>query len=164
MTITVGDRLPASSFMTLDAEGSAAPIDTAEAFNGKTVALFAVPGAYTPTCSAKHVPSFRERRADLKAKGVDAIALTSVNDIFVLKAWAKDQDVDGDFTLLADGNGDFARALGLSMDGAKFGLGQRSQRYSMLVRDGVVEQLNVEESSGAMEVSDADTLLAQITG
>lgn len=162
MTIAVGDRLPSSNFMTLGADGSPQPIDTAGAFAGKTVALFAVPGAYTPTCSAKHVPSFRDRQAELKAKGVDAIALTATNDIFVMKAWAKDQGVDATFTILADGNGDFARALDLTMDGSKHGLGLRSKRYAMLVRDGVVEQLNIEENPGAMEVSDADTLLSQI--
>ncbi|MBE7217328.1 MAG: peroxiredoxin [Caulobacteraceae bacterium] len=164
MTIAVGDRLPAATLMTLNAEGAPEPVDAAQAFAGKTVALFAVPGAYTPTCSAKHVPSFRQRQGELKGQGVDAVALTSTNDIFVLKAWAKDQGVDGDFMLLADGNGDFAKALGLSVDASKHGLGVRSQRYSMLVKDGVVEQLNVEENPGAMEVSDADTLLKQIIG
>jgi glutaredoxin/glutathione-dependent peroxiredoxin len=162
MTITVGDRLPQAGFMTVGEDGGPAPTSTEAVFAGRTVALFAVPGAYTPTCSAQHVPSFRAHADALADKGVDAIALTSTNDIFVLRAWAREQAVAEQFTLLADGNGDFARALGLSVDASKFGMGVRSQRYSMLVRDGVVEQLNVEESPGAFEVSGAETLLNQI--
>ena len=162
MTIAVGDRLPSASFMTLGDDGGPAPVSAEELFAGKAVALFAVPGAYTPTCSAQHVPSFRDHAEALAAKGVDVIAVTSTNDIFVLRAWAREQGVAERFTLLADGNGDFARALGLSVDASKFGMGVRSQRYSMLVRDGVVEQLNVEANPGAFEVSGAQTLLAQI--
>lgn len=162
MTVKVGDRLPQASFMTTGEDGAPAPTTTADAFGGRTVALFAVPGAYTPTCSAQHAPSFKAHADDLAAKGVDAIAMTAVNDVFVLKAWAKDQGVDGRFEVLADGNGDFARALGLSVDASKFGMGVRSQRYSMLVRDGVIEQLNVEDQPGAFEVSGAETLLSQI--
>ena len=162
MTVAVGDRLPAANFMTLGEDGGPAPTSTDEVFAGKTVALFAVPGAYTPTCSAQHVPSFRDHADALAAKGVDAIALTSTNDIFVLRAWAREQGVADRFTLLADGNGDFAKALGLSVDASKFGMGVRSQRYSLLARDGVVRQLNVEANPGAFEVSGADTLLGQI--
>ena len=124
------------------------------------MALFAVPGAYTPTCSAKHLPSFVEKAGELKAKGVDEIACTAVNDAFVMAAWARDNGAD-DITMLSDGNGQLAQALGLSMDAAKFGMGTRSQRYSMIVNDGVVEQLNVEEP-GAYQVSGAETMLEQL--
>lgn len=138
------------------------PVTTAEMFAGKTVALFAVPGAFTPTCSAKHLPSFKAHQAALNTAGVDTIACTSVNDPFVLAAWAKDQDVGDKILMLSDGNGAFAQALGLQMDGSKFGMGQRSKRYAMLVRDGVVVQVNVEEG-GEYRVSSAEYLLAQLT-
>ncbi len=131
-----------------------------EYFAGKRVALFAVPGAYTPTCSAKHLPSYVERAADLKGKGIDEIVATSVNDAFVLGAWNKEQGSE-DITMLADGNGDFAKGLGLELDGSKFGMGQRSQRYSMIVHDGVVEQLNV-EAPGEYQASSAETMLGQL--
>jgi len=160
MTIKIGEKLPDASFMTPTADGQTA-ITTSEVFAGKTVALFAVPGAFTPTCSARHLPGYRERAAEFKAKGVDLIACTSVNDIFVLKAWAKDQGLSGEVMMLADGNGAFAKAVGLELDGAKFGMGLRSQRYSMLVKDGVVAELNVEEG-GAFHVSSAEYLLAQL--
>ena len=156
MTIKVGDRLPDANFMTPTAEGPK-PVSTQDVFGGKRVALFAVPGAFTPTCDARHLPGFREHAGDFRARGVDLIACTAVNDVFVLKAWAKASDA-GDIKMLADGNGAFAKALGLELDGSKFGMGPRSQRYSMLVRDGVVESLNVEEG-GAFEVSSADYLL-----
>lgn len=162
MTVKIGDRLPDANFMTVGPDGAPAPTSTAEAFGGRTVALFAVPGAYTPTCSARHVPSFKAHAEALHAKGVDAIALTSVNDVFVLKSWARELGVDDRFSVLADGNGDFAKAVGLSVDASQHGLGVRSNRYAMLVRDGVIEQLNVEEQPGAFEVSGADTLLSQI--
>ena len=161
MAIKVGDTLPAATFMTSTAEGPA-PITSDDIFKGKTVALFAVPGAFTPTCSAKHLPGFKEKAAELKAKGVDTIACVSVNDVFVMKAWGKDQGIDGEVLLLADGNGDFAQAMGLTMDGSKFGLGQRGQRFSMLVEDGVVKVLSVEEAAGKAEASGAEAMLAKL--
>ena len=160
MTIQVGDRLPQATFMTPTPEGPA-PISTDEVFKGKRVALFAVPGAFTPTCSAKHLPGFKEQAAALKAKGVDAIACVSVNDVFVMKAWAKDQGVGDEILMLADGNGDFTKALGLELNASKFGMGSRSQRYSLIANDGVVEQLNVEEG-GEFRVSSADYMLANL--
>lgn len=159
MTIKVGDRLPEATFMTPGEKGPA-PVTTAEVFGGKRVALFAVPGAFTPTCDARHLPGFRDHMADFKAHGVDAVACTSVNDVFVMGAWAKSSDA-GEIQMLADGNGAFAKALGLELDGSKFGMGQRSQRYSMVVDDGVVESLNVEEG-GAFEVSSADYMLKSL--
>ena len=134
---------------------------TDDFFAGKTVALFAVPGAFTPTCSAKHLPGFKEKAGELQAKGVDKIACVSVNDAFVMGAWGQDQGVKDEVALLADGNGDFTKALGLEMDGSKFGMGQRSQRYSMIVNDGVVEQLNV-EAPGEYRASSAEHLLEQL--
>ncbi len=160
MAIKIGDSLPKATFMTMTAEGPA-PVTTDQLFGGKRVALFAVPGAFTPTCSAKHLPGFKEHAADLKAKGVDTIACVSVNDMFVMKAWAKDQGITDEVLMLADGNGDFTKALGLEMDGSKFGMGLRSQRYSFVAKDGVVEQLNVEEG-GDFKVSSADYMLAQL--
>jgi peroxiredoxin len=160
MAIKVGDALPKVNFMTPTADGPA-PISTDDVFKGKRVALFAVPGAFTPTCSAKHLPGFKEHAAELKAKGVDTIACVSVNDVFVMKAWAKDQGVEGQILMLADGNGEFTHALGLEMDGSKFGLGQRSQRYSLVAKDGVVEKLNI-EAGGEFKVSAADYMLAQL--
>jgi peroxiredoxin len=158
MTIQIGDTIPDISFMTMTENGPE-PVGK-EYFEGKTVALFAVPGAFTPTCSAKHLPGFIEKAGELMAKGVDAIACTSVNDVFVMGAWGKSAGAEG-ITLLADGNGAFAQAVGLTMDGSKFGMGTRSQRYSMLIEDGVVKQLNV-EAPGEFKVSTADYLLGQI--
>ena len=160
MTIKAGDTLPDATFMTSGSEGPR-PITSEELFKGKTVALLAVPGAFTPTCSAKHLPGFKEHATELKAKGVDAIACVSVNDVFVMKAWGADQGVGEDIVMLADGNGDFTKALGLEMDGSKFGMGMRSQRYSMIVKNGVVETLNV-EAGGEFKVSSADYMLAQL--
>jgi peroxiredoxin len=160
MTIKTGDTLPSGSFMTPTAEGPA-PLTTDALFKGKTVALFAVPGAFTPTCSAKHLPGFKQHAADLKAKGVDTIACLAVNDVFVMKAWAKDQGITDEVLMLADGNGAFAKAIGLDFDGSKFGMGTRSQRYSAIVKDGVVDKLNVEEA-GQFEVSSADYMLGQL--
>jgi peroxiredoxin len=128
---------------------------------GRTVALFAVPGAFTPTCSAKHLPGFIEKADELAGKGVDEIVCVSVNDPFVMGAWGKSTGADGKITMLADGNGDFAKALGLTMDGSRFGMGLRSQRFSMLVKDGKVTELNVEEP-GAFKVSSAEHLLSQL--
>lgn len=160
MTIKTGDKLPDATFMEMTADGPG-PVSSADVFAGKTIALFAVPGAYTPTCSAKHLPGFVEKQGDLAAKGVDEIVCTSVNDVFVMGAWGNDNGVDGKVRMLADGNGAFASALGLEMDGSGFGMGTRSQRYSMLVKDGVVTELNVEQGGG-FEVSSADYLLGQI--
>ena len=159
MTIKVGDAIPDIQLSLATAEGPI-PVKTGEYFKGKRVALFAVPGAYTPTCSAKHLPSYVEKAADLKAKGIDEIVGTSVNDPFVMGAWNKDQGSE-DITMLADGNGEFAHALGLEMDGSKYGMGQRSQRYSMIVNDGVVEQVNV-EAPGEYSASSAETMLGQL--
>ena len=159
MTIQVGERIPDVPLTIATPDGPQATT-SGDYFAGKKVALFAVPGAYTPTCSARHLPSYVEKAADLKAKGVDEIVATSVNDAFVLGAWNKEQGSE-DITMLADGNGAFAKGLGLEMDGAKFGMGQRSQRYSMIVNDGVVEQLNV-EAPGEYSASSAETLLGQL--
>jgi len=160
MTIKVGDKLPQATFMTFNADGNE-PVTTDDVFAGKTVALFALPGAFTPTCSAKHLPGYKDHAADLKAKGVDTIACLSVNDVFVMKAWAKDQGITDEVLLLADGNADFTKAIGLELDGSKFGMGVRSQRYSLVAKDGVVEQLNVEEG-GEFRVSSADYLLEHL--
>ena len=159
MTISVGDRLPTTNLVKATADGPD-QVDTDSFFKGRKVALFAVPGAFTPTCSAKHLPGFVEKEAELKAKGVDEIACVSVNDAFVMGAWGKSAGA-GDITMLADGNGDFAKAIGLTMDGSGFGMGTRSQRYSLVVADGVVEQLNV-EAPGTFEVSSADYLLGKL--
>ena len=159
MTIQAGDRIPDVQVSLATPEGPI-PVRTGEYFAGKKVALFAVPGAYTPTCSARHLPSYVEKAADLKGKGVDEIVATSVNDAFVLGAWNQSAGSE-DITMLADGNGEFADALGLTMDASKFGMGKRSQRYSMIVNDGVVEQVNV-EAPGAYEVSGAETMLGQL--
>ena len=160
MTIKVGDKLPAATFSAGTPEGPR-PMSTDDIFAGKKVALFAVPGAFTPTCSAKHLPGFKEHVADFKAKGVDTIACVSVNDAFVMKAWGESQSVGDAILMLGDGNGDFTKAIGLEMDGSKFGMGTRSQRYSMIVEDGVVKELNV-EAPGEFKVSAADYMLAQL--
>ena len=160
MSISVGDRLPEAKFGIMTAEGPT-QVSASEAFAGKTVALFAVPGAYTPTCSAKHLPGFVQKADELKAKGIDTIACTSVNDVFVMGAWGKDQGAGEDVMMLADGNGDFAKAVGLEMDGSGFGMGTRSQRYSMVVKDGIVTQLNV-EAPGDFTVSTAEHMLSQL--
>jgi peroxiredoxin len=160
MTIKPGDKLPAVTLTAATSEGPR-PLSTDEIFKGKRVALFAVPGAFTPTCSAKHLPGFKDKAGDIKGKGVDTIACISVNDAFVMKAWSEDQKVGEEILMLADGNGDFTRAVGLELDGSRFGMGPRSQRYSMIVDDGVVKELNVEEG-GEFRVSSADYLLAQL--
>ena len=159
MTIAIGQKVPDVKLMKAGASGPEA-VQSADFFAGKRVALFSVPGAFTPTCSAKHLPGYVEKAADLKAKGIDAIACTAVNDAFVMGAWGKAAGSD-DVTMLGDGNGEFASALGLTMDGSGFGLGQRGQRFSMVVNDGVVEQLNV-EAPGAFEVSSAEYMLGQL--
>ena len=160
MSVKIGDKLPEASFMTMGEDGPA-PISAAEFCAGKTVAIFAVPGAFTPTCSAKHLPSFKDNLSALKAKGVDAVACTSVNDVFVMGAWAEAEGVQSDITMLADGNGAFAKAVGLELDASGFGMGARSQRYSMLVKDGIVSELNVEEG-GEYRVSSGDYLLERL--
>ena len=159
MTIQVGDRLPDVPLAIATPDGPQ-PTTSTDHFKGKTVALFAVPGAFTPTCSARHLPSYVEKAAELKGQGIDEIACISVNDPFVMAAWGE-RDGSSDITMLADGNGAFAEATGLTMDGSKFGLGQRSQRYSMLVNDGVVEQLNV-EAPGEYRASSAEYMLDQL--
>ena len=160
MSIEVGDRLPKTTFMKATAEGPQ-PVESNEYFAGRKVALFAVPGAFTPTCSARHLPGFVEQADALRAKGIDEIACTSVNDAFVMQAWAESAGAGGKITMLADGNGEFAEAIGLGMDGARYGMGKRSQRYAMIVDDGIVEQLHVEEP-GAFNVSSADYLLDRL--
>ena len=166
MTIKVGDRVPdgtLTEFIDTETEGCTLgpnAFQVSDLVKGKKIALFAVPGAFTPTCSAKHLPSFIAKADALKAKGVDEIACTAVNDAFVMGAWRKANDADA-VTMLADGNGAFAHAIGLEMDGSKFGLGTRGQRFSMLVRDGVVEQLNV-EAPGEFKVSSAEHMLDQM--
>lgn len=160
MTIKVGDKLPEVTLIKATEAGPDA-VDTASFFAGRKVALFSVPGAFTPTCSAKHLPGYLDKLDELKAKGVDEVACTAVNDAFVLGAWSKSNAADGKVTMLADGNGEFAKALDLTMDGSKFGLGLRGQRFSMLVDDGVVTQLNV-EAPGEFKVSSAEHLLEQL--
>ena len=160
MTIKVGDKIPSATLMEMK-DGKPTPVKTDDFFAGKTVALFALPGAFTPTCSAKHVPGFVNNYDALKARGVDAIACVSVNDAFVMGAWGKDQQAGDKVHMLADGNGDFTRAVGLEMDGTKFGMGKRSQRYSMIVDNGVVKSVNVEEP-GAFDVSSAEYMMGQL--
>lgn len=160
MTIAKGERLPSGNFTTMTANGPE-PVASDDYFKGRTVALFSVPGAFTPTCSAKHLPGYIEKADELKAKGVDEVACMAVNDVFVMDAWGKSAGAEGKVTMLADGNGDFAKAVGLTMDGSKFGMGTRGQRFSMVVRDGVVAELNV-EAPGDFKVSSADHMLAQV--
>jgi peroxiredoxin len=167
MTIKIGDRLPEgklAEFIETETAGCTLgpnTFDVAELTKGKTVAIFGLPGAYTPTCSAQHVPGYVQHAAALKGKGIDEIWCISVNDAFVMGAWGRDQKATGTVRMMADGNGDFSKALGLDADFSKYGMGTRSQRYSMLVVDGVVKQLNVEQG-GKFEVSNAETLLGQV--
>jgi len=160
MTIKIGDKLPAGTLTKMTKDGPS-PVSTEEIFKGKRVALFAVPGAFTPTCSAAHVPGFLKNAKALRAKGIATIACLSVNDAFVMGAWAKDQKVGDEILMLADGSGDYTAQLGLELDLRKAGLGVRSRRYSMLVEDGVLKRLNLDEG-GALEKSKAEVLLAQI--
>ena len=161
MTVQIGDRIPSAN-LTRATDDGPRPVSTDDIFAGKTVALFAVPGAFTPTCSARHLPGFKDNLEAIKGKGVDVVACISVNDAFVMKAWAESQGIDDEsIVMLADGNGDLTRELGLVLDGSGFGLGQRSQRYSMLVKDGTVTQLNIEQG-GEFKVSSAEHLLAQL--
>ncbi|HEY7549659.1 MAG TPA: peroxiredoxin [Hyphomicrobiaceae bacterium] len=157
MTISIGDRLPDTTFMSMSAEGPK-PMKTSEAFGGKKVALFAVPGAYTPTCSKQHLPGYVQKYDELKSKGFDTVACTAVNDIFVLTAWARDSGAEGKILMLADGSAEFARKIGLDVDLTARGLGVRSRRYSMIVEDGVVKSLNVEEVPSNHDKSSAALL------
>ena len=160
MSIKVGDRMPKGSFgvMTSDGPGS---MTTDELFAGKKVVLFAVPGAFTPTCSMSHLPGYIEHAAAIKAKGVDTIACMSVNDTFVMDAWGKDKGAGKNVVMLADGNGTYTSALGLELDASKFGMGKRSQRFAIVVKDGKVASLHV-EAPGEFKVSAADSVLAAL--
>lgn len=160
MTIKVGDRVPEGKFgiMTKDGPGS---ITTQELFSGKKVVLFSVPGAFTPTCSNSHLPGYVKNAADIKAKGVATIACMSVNDVFVMDAWGKERGVGDKVLMLADGNGDYARALGLELDASGFGMGRRSQRFSMVVDNGIIKELNV-EAPREFKVSTAECVLGQL--
>ncbi len=160
MAVKEGDRVPSATFKVMGPEGPQ-DLNSDELFGGKTVALFSVPGAFTPTCSAKHLPGFVQNAAALKAKGIDTIACTAVNDVFVMDAWGKDQDTGDSVIMLADGSADFAKALELELDLTERGMGMRAQRYSMVIKDGVVDKLNVEEP-GAFEVSSAEHMLSQL--
>ena len=158
MSIKVGDRLPDTTFMVMGPEGAPKPAKTAEVFGGKKVALFAVPGAYTGVCSRQHLPGYVQNHDKLKAQGFDVIACTSVNDIFVLTQWGKDGKADGKVLMLADGSAEFAKKVGLDIDMSARGMGVRSKRYSMVVEDGVVKSLNVEESPANHSASSAETM------
>jgi peroxiredoxin len=160
MAIGVGDKIPAGALTKMGAEGPE-PVSTEDLFGGKKVVLFAVPGAFTPTCSAKHLPGFVEKADAIKAKGVDTIACLSVNDVFVMDAWAKDQNSAGKVELLADGSAALTQSMGTVLDLTDRGLGVRSGRYSMIIDDGTVTQVNMEDGGG-FEVSDADTILSQL--
>jgi peroxiredoxin len=160
MTIQVGEKIPSVTLMQMQ-DGKPTPVNTLDYFKGKKVVMFALPGAFTPTCSAKHLPSFIQHAEEIKKKGVDAIACVSVNDAFVMGAWGEQQGVGDKVSMLADGNAEFAQKLGLEMDGSKFGMGKRAQRFSMIVDDGVVKELNIEEP-GAYSVSSAEHVMKQL--
>jgi peroxiredoxin len=161
MTIKIGDRLPEATFRLITEDGPR-PVTTGEYFKGKKIVLFGLPGAFTPTCHKNHLPGFVANEAAIKAKGVDAIAMTAVNDPFVLSAWAKASGSEGKIAFLSDGNADFAKAAGLEFDAAAGGMGLRSKRYSMLVEDGVVKSLNIEDAPGKADVSSAEHILGQL--
>jgi glutaredoxin/glutathione-dependent peroxiredoxin len=161
MPIKVGEKLPNATFRVMTAEGPKSRT-TEEEFRGKKVALFGVPGAFTPTCSNLHMPSFLNNLAAFKAKGVDAVAVTAVNDVFVMKEWAKQTGADGKIDFLADGNGEFAKGIDLAFDGAAAGLGTRVKRFSMLVDDGVVKSVHVEDAPGKCELTSGQALLKDI--
>ena len=158
MAIKVGDRLPSATFMTMTADGPK-PQTTDDIFKGKKVVLFAVPGAFTPTCHKNHLPGFLTNADKIKGKGIDTIAVTGVNDVFLMDAWKKNTAAEGKIEFLADGSAAFAKAIGLSIDLGERGLGTRSQRYAMVVEDGVVKTLNIEEAPGKADVSGAENLL-----
>ena len=157
MALKVGDKIPAAKLQIKTKDGVQTKT-TDEIFGGKKVVLFALPGAFTPTCSAKHLPGFVNNHQALKSKGIDSVACLSVNDAFVMDAWGKDQGVEDKVLMLADGNGEFTKAVGLTMDGTGYGMGLRSQRYAMVLDDGVIKTLNV-EAPGAFEVSSAESIL-----
>lgn len=161
MPIKVGDKLPNATFRVMTGEGPK-PRTTDDIFTGKKVALFAVPGAFTPTCNNLHMPSFLNNAAAIKAKGVDTIAVTGVNDVFVMEAWKKATGAAGKIDFLADGNGEFAKAIDMAFDGSGNGLGMRSKRYSMLVENGVVKKLNIEDAPGKCDISGGQALLGQL--
>jgi peroxiredoxin len=161
MTIKIGDHLPEATLRLITSDGPR-PVTTSEFFKGKKIVLFGLPGAFTPTCHKNHLPGFVANEAAIKAKGVDAIAMTAVNDPFVLSAWAKASGSEGKIDFLSDGNADFAKAAGLEFDASAGGLGLRSKRYSMVVEDGVVTKLNIEDAPGKADVSSAEHLLAQL--
>ncbi|MDH4049178.1 MAG: peroxiredoxin [Gammaproteobacteria bacterium] len=160
MTIKSGDKMPAGTFGVMTESGPGA-VSTKELFAGKKVVLVSVPGAFTPTCSAKHLPGFVEKASEFLDRGVDTLAFMAVNDTFVMNAWGKDQGVGDKIAMLSDGNGEYARALGLEMDGTAFGMGMRGQRFAIVVDDGVATQVAV-EAPGKFEVSSADAVLARI--
>ncbi len=161
MAIKVGDRLPEAKFRVMGPQGPVVKT-TDEVFKGKKVVLFAVPGAFTPTCNNNHLPGFLQNADAFKKKGIDTIAVTGVNDVFVMDAWMKSTGAGGKIEFLSDGNGEFAKAVDLTLDGSGLGLGTRSKRYAMLVEDGVVKKLNIEEVAGKAEASGAENLLKQI--
>jgi len=161
MPIKVGDKLPDAKFRVMTTEGPK-PVSTDDVFKGKKVALFAVPGAFTPTCSNLHMPSFLNNIDAINAKGVHTVAVTGVNDVFVMEAWKKASNAGGKIEFLADGNGEFAKAIDMALDGSGNGLGTRSKRYSMLVDDGVVKKLNIEEAPGKCDISGGEALLKQL--
>ena len=161
MTIAVGSSLPNATFKVMSETGPS-EVTTGDLFKGKKAVLFAVPGAFTPTCHGMHLPGFLHNAAEFKAKGIDLIACTAVNDVFVMDAWSKASGAQGQIKFLADGNGDFAKAIGLEMDGSPIGFGLRSKRYAMLVEDGVVKALHIEDKPGKAEISSAEKLLAEI--
>jgi peroxiredoxin len=160
MTIKVGDRMPEGKFKTMGEKGPQ-DLTTAQLFDGKRVVLFSVPGAFTPTCDAKHLPGYLELADKLRAKGIDTIACMAVNDVFVMNAWGKASNVAGKVLMLADGNGDYARALGLELDGKGFGMGMRGQRFAIVVDNGVAKQVDV-EAPGQFKVSAAEAVLAKL--
>ena len=160
MTIKVGDKMPKGQFTRMGANGPE-PLSTDDLFRGKKVVLFSVPGAFTPTCSAKHLPGFVNNVEQLKAKGVDTVACRAVNDVFVMKAWGEAGKAAGKVEMLADGNGEYARPLGLELDASKFGMGTRGKRFSAIVQDGVVKNLNI-EPPGEFGVSSAESALKQL--
>ena len=161
MALQVGDKVPSATLYHMTGDGPAA-VTSDEVFSGKKVVLFALPGAFTPTCSAQHVPSYLKNAAALRDKGVDTIACLSVNDVFVMGAWGKEQGSEGEIVMLADGSGDFTKAAGMELDLTARGLGVRSQRYAMVVEDGVVKALHLEENPGELANSDAESMLAEL--
>lgn len=160
MTIKVGDKVPSATLTQMQG-GAPQPLKTDDLFNGKKVALFALPGAFTPTCSAKHLPGYIQHAEELHAKGVDTIACVSVNDAFVMGAWGEQQNAGDKVLMLADGNGDYTRALGLELDASGFGMGKRSQRFAIVVDKGIATHVDV-EAAGQFKVSAAEYVLAQL--